>query len=138
MPSLAITDHGNMFGAIEFYKKARKAGIRPIIGAELYMTTGPMTEKNPERYHIVCLARNMTGYHNLIKLVSAGYIRGFYGKPRTTIVLVLGMWQKEKRYNGWHWRQLKDPDFKSAGVGVASLGSRKAQLVLNFYGQVVN
>ena len=62
---------------------------------------------------------------------------GFYGKPKATIVQVLRMWQKEKRYNGWHWRLLKDRDFKSAGVGVASLGSRKAQFVLNLYGQVV-
>lgn len=62
---------------------------------------------------------------------------GFYGKPKDTIVRVMRMWQKEKHYNGWHWRQLKDPEFRSAGVGVASLGIRKAQIVLNFYGEPV-
>lgn len=62
---------------------------------------------------------------------------GFYGKPKDTVIRVMRMWQAERKYNGWHWRQLKDPEFKSAGVGVASLGTRKAQIVLNFYGQAV-
>ncbi|MCH7879214.1 MAG: DNA polymerase III subunit alpha, partial [candidate division Zixibacteria bacterium] len=88
MPALAITDHGNMFGAIEFYQKAIAAGIKPIIGMEAYISAGPMTDRKPsEKYpsggfHLLLLARNKTGYQNLIKLASAGYLQGFYHKPR--------------------------------------------------------
>lgn len=63
---------------------------------------------------------------------------GYYAKPRQTVVRLMRMWQAEKRYNGWHWRQLKDREFRSGGVGVASYGKRKTQLVLNFYGRRVN
>jgi hypothetical protein len=62
---------------------------------------------------------------------------GFYGKPSATVVRVVRMWQYEKRYNGWHWRQVKSRDFRSVGVGVASLGQRKAQIVIDFYGETV-
>ncbi len=88
MPALAITDHGNMFGAIEFYKKAKKKGIRPIIGCEAYVAPRDMTYKEPiagkpsSGYHIVLLAKYETGYKNLIKIVSAGYLEGFYHRPR--------------------------------------------------------
>ena len=83
-PAIAITDHGGMFGVIEFYKCAKKAGIKPLIGCEVYMATGGRFEKNPnERYnHLVLLAKNNTGYHNLLKLVSLGYTEGYYYKPR--------------------------------------------------------
>ncbi len=88
MPALAITDHGNMFGAVEFYQKALKAGIKPIIGIEAYVSAGPMTVKKPhEKYpdggfHLVLLAKNQVGYQNLIKIASAGYLEGFYHRPR--------------------------------------------------------
>ena len=72
MPALAITDHGNMFGAIEFYKKANKAGIKPIIGCEAYVAGGSRLSKKPSRehpdggYHLVLLVKDITGYNNLI------------------------------------------------------------------------
>jgi DNA polymerase-3 subunit alpha len=86
-PSLAMTDHGNMFGAIEFYVKAIKAGIKPIIGSEVYIAPGSRFEKSTNRldeasFHLILLAKDETGYKNLIKLVSAGYLEGFYYKPR--------------------------------------------------------
>ncbi|MBI4753788.1 DNA polymerase III subunit alpha [Candidatus Desantisbacteria bacterium] len=87
MPALAITDHGNMFGAIEFYKHAYKIGIKPIIGCELYIAPESRLDKNAVQgavtnYHGVCLVRNEEGYKNLMKLVSIGYTEGFYYKPR--------------------------------------------------------
>ena len=86
MPALALTDHGNMYGAIEFYKKCEKAGIKPIIGTEAYVALESMSQKRPgidnKRYHILLLAKNETGYKNLIKLVTASNLEGFYYKPR--------------------------------------------------------
>ena len=87
-PAVAMTDHGNMFGAIEFYRKANEFGIKPIIGCEAYMAPGSrLAAKDSglahnDYYHLILLARNRTGYQNLIKLVSKGYIEGFYYKPR--------------------------------------------------------
>jgi DNA polymerase III subunit alpha len=93
MPALALTDHGVMFGAIEFYKKAKEAGIKPIIGMEAYiLTKGSRQEKSTQLtesggkraayHHIVLLAKNETGYRNLIKLCSIAHLEGFYYKPR--------------------------------------------------------
>ena len=88
MPALAITDHGNMFGAIEFYKKATSAGIKPIIGTEAYIAGGSRLEKSPSNkypdggFHLVLLASNRTGYQNLMKLSSLGFLEGFYHRPR--------------------------------------------------------
>ncbi|MCU0846684.1 MAG: DNA polymerase III subunit alpha [Spirochaetes bacterium] len=89
MPAIALTDHGNMFGAIEFYQKARKEGITPIIGQEFYMAPGSRFKKESSRdngddnaYHLLLLAVNETGYKNLMKLSSIGYTEGFYYKPR--------------------------------------------------------
>ena len=86
MESLALTDHGNLYGAIEFYKKAKAAGIKPIIGCELYVARGSHLDKRPgvddERYHLVVLAENEAGYKNLVKLVSKAHLEGFYYKPR--------------------------------------------------------
>ncbi|MGQ0810392.1 MAG: DNA polymerase III subunit alpha, partial [Nitrospiraceae bacterium] len=87
-PAVAMTDHGNMFGAIEFYRKAKDAGIKPIIGCEAYMAPGSrLAAKDSglahnDYYHLILLARNLTGYQNLIKLVSKAYLEGFYYKPR--------------------------------------------------------
>ena len=78
MNSMAITDHGNMFGAIEFYDKAIKKGIKPIIGIETYICEGDSKEKQGENYHLILLAKNEIGYRNIVKLSSFGYISGFY------------------------------------------------------------
>jgi DNA polymerase III subunit alpha len=87
MPALAITDHGNLFGAIEFYQKAMSAGIKPIIGCEMYVAPKSRFDKEPsgpynEYYHLILLATDRTGYKNLLKLVSASHLEGFYYKPR--------------------------------------------------------
>ncbi|MDP3091077.1 MAG: DNA polymerase III subunit alpha [Nitrospira sp.] len=87
-PAVAMTDHGNMFGAIEFYRKAKDAGVKPIIGCEAYMALGSRHAKKDsglahnDYYHLILLARNLTGYQNLIKLSSKAYLEGFYYKPR--------------------------------------------------------
>ncbi|MDD6394586.1 MAG: PHP domain-containing protein, partial [Firmicutes bacterium] len=84
--AVAITDHGVMYGAIEFYKEARKQGVKPIIGCEVYIAQRGMTDKthglDSENSHLVLLCENMTGYQNLIKLVSQAWTEGFYNKPR--------------------------------------------------------
>ena len=89
MSSVAITDHGCMFGAIDFYKAAKEEGIKPIIGCEVYTAPRTLHDKDPnyDKYygHLVLLAKDMTGYKNLIKIVSKSYTEGFYYKPRTDI-----------------------------------------------------
>ena len=85
--AVAITDHGVLYGAVEFYDKAQKAGIKPIIGCEVYVAPKDMTIKEPipglpKNYHLVLLAQDEEGYHNLMKLVSVAHIKGFYYKPR--------------------------------------------------------
>jgi DNA polymerase III subunit alpha len=87
MPSIAITDHGNMFGAIEFYLLCKQAGVKPIIGCEMYMAPASRFDKSSHgiqeaAYHLLLLAKDDQGYHNLMKLVSIGYLEGFYYKPR--------------------------------------------------------
>ncbi len=87
MPAVAISDHGNMFGAIEFYEAARAADIKPIIGCETYLARGDRrthgsAEGKKEAYHLLLLAMNLQGYHNLLQLSSIGYKEGFYRKPR--------------------------------------------------------
>lgn len=86
MSSIAITDHGCMFGVIDFYKTAIKEGIKPIIGCEVYTAARGLRDKDPnyDKYqgHLVLLAKNMEGYKNLIKVVSTSYVEGFYYKPR--------------------------------------------------------
>lgn len=84
MDSLAVTDHGVLYGAVEFYKKSKKAGIKPILGVEAYLALKSRFDKEPgERYcHLILLAENMAGWKNLIKLVSRASLEGFYYKPR--------------------------------------------------------
>jgi len=86
MDSVALTDHGVMYGVIEFYKKAKAAGIKPIIGEEFYIAFEKMTDKRPhiddKRFHLVLLAKNFEGYKNLIKLTTKAHLEGFYYKPR--------------------------------------------------------
>ncbi len=83
--AIAITDHGVMYGCVDFYKAAKKAGVKPIIGCEVYVATRSRFDKVNRidgSNHLVLLCKNETGYKNLIKLVSAGFIEGFYSKPR--------------------------------------------------------
>ncbi len=86
MPAVAITDHGSMFGVVDFYKKAKKAGLQPLIGCEMYVANGSRLDKSPkskgENNHLVLLAENFTGYQNLLHLVSKAHLEGFYYKPR--------------------------------------------------------
>ena len=85
MPAVALTDHGNMFGAIEVYNKARAAGIKPIVGMEAYVAQGSRLDRTPGRgssNHLVLLAKDETGYRNLLKLTSSAFLEGFYYKPR--------------------------------------------------------
>src|SRR5262245_52843454 len=86
MPAMAITEHGNMFSSIVFHDQARKRGINPILGCEVYVAPGDRRTKSgtpgETANHLVLLAETREGYHNLIKLVSAGYTEGFYYKPR--------------------------------------------------------
>jgi len=86
MDSVAITDHGNIYGAVEFYKKATERGIKPIIGSEIYLAFESMHQERPnvddKRYHLVLLVKNEQGYKNLVKLLTKAHLEGFYYKPR--------------------------------------------------------
>jgi DNA polymerase-3 subunit alpha len=88
MPAVAMTDHGNMFGAIDFYNGAKKYGLKPIIGCEVYVAPESRHDKKEKHdlrdasYHLILLAQNLKGYQNLLKLVTLGYMEGFYYKPR--------------------------------------------------------
>lgn len=87
MPAIGITDHGNMHGAIEFYKEVQEHGLKPLIGCETYIAPGSRFHKKSASardaaFHLVLMAKDMTGYQNLVKLVTAGHLEGFYYKPR--------------------------------------------------------
>ena len=87
MDSMAITDHGVMYGVIDFYRAAREVGVKPIIGCEVYVAPGSRFDRETvsgedRYYHLVLLAENDQGYHNLMKIVSKGFVDGFYYKPR--------------------------------------------------------
>src|SRR3989344_7698097 len=86
MPALAITDHGNMYGAMEFYKSAKEKGIKPILGVEAYIAERGRMDKeygiDNKRYHLTLLAKNLKGYKNLIRLVTLANLEGYYYKPR--------------------------------------------------------
>jgi len=88
MPAIAMTDHGNLFGAVEFYQKALKAGIKPVIGCEVYISSKSRFDKKSAHgmqdisHHLVLLTKNKKGYENLCKLVTAGHLEGFYYRPR--------------------------------------------------------
>ena len=92
--ALAITDHGVMYGAVNFYKEAKKAGIKPIIGCEVYVAARSRFDKDREfdlnRYHLVLLCKNETGYKNLCQLVSCAFTEGYYMKPRIDMELLRG------------------------------------------------
>ncbi len=85
MDSLAITDHGGMYGAIDFYKLAKSEGVKPVIGCEMYVAPGSRYDRSPENrspYHMTVLAKNAAGYRNLVKLVTLSHLEGFYYRPR--------------------------------------------------------
>ncbi len=94
MNSVAITDHGVMYGVIDFYRAAKAAGIHPVLGSEVYVAPGSRFSKEPGQgsedryYHLVLLAENDTGYHNLMKIVSRGFTEGYYYKPRVDLELL--------------------------------------------------
>ncbi|MDO5713007.1 MAG: DNA polymerase III subunit alpha [Tissierellia bacterium] len=84
MNALALTDHGNMYGIIQFYKECVKQGIKPILGCEIYVVNGDLKDRDPsqKRNHLILLAENNDGFENLMKIVSEGFVHGFYYKPR--------------------------------------------------------
>src|SRR2546425_2445670 len=86
MPAIAVTEHGNLFSSVMFHDHAREKGVKPILGCEVYVAPGDRRSRNGNpgetANHLVLLAETNEGYHNLIKLVSAGYTEGFYYKPR--------------------------------------------------------
>ncbi|MFR9296857.1 MAG: PHP domain-containing protein, partial [Aedoeadaptatus pacaensis] len=84
MDAVALTDHGNMYGMVAFYKAATAAGVKPILGCEVYVTKQDksVTDKSNRRYHLILLAENQAGWENLMSIVSIGYVDGFYYKPR--------------------------------------------------------
>ncbi|MCA1848585.1 MAG: DNA polymerase III subunit alpha, partial [Actinobacteria bacterium] len=88
MPGIALTDHGVMYGAIKFYKEAKDAGIKPIMGCEVYVAADRHDRSRAPYYHLTLLARTAEGYKNLIKLCTAGYLQGFYRKPRVDVELL--------------------------------------------------
>ncbi len=91
MPAVALTDHGNMYGAIQMYEEAKSAGIKPLIGCEFYVYDGDIHEKNPQKthpFHLVLIAKDQTGYKNLVKLVSIAKCEGMYYKPRINHELI--------------------------------------------------
>jgi DNA polymerase-3 subunit alpha len=91
MSAMALTDHGNLYGAIEFYNQAKSKGLKPLIGCELYLVENSRLEKTgrsdegKSTFHLGLLAKNLQGYQNLLKLVSDAHLRGFYYKPRTDL-----------------------------------------------------
>jgi len=99
MPAVAITDHGNLFGVVEFYRQAMKCGVKPIVGTEIYVAPGSRFEKSARSsgetaHHLVLLAENETGYQNLLKLSTSSYLEGFYYRPRVDKELL------DKRHEG--------------------------------------
>ncbi len=98
MTAMALTDHGNLYGAIEFYNSAKAKNIKPLIGCEIYLVESSRLEKNGRAedgksyYHLGLLAKNLEGYQNLLKLVSDAHLRGFYYKPRAD-------WETLSRYS---------------------------------------
>lgn len=92
MPALALTDHGNLYGAVKFYKACKKADIKPIIGADLYIAENSMKDTQPgstnRTFHLVVLAENFVGYKNLIKIITESHLEGFYNRPRADKALL--------------------------------------------------
>ena len=134
--AVAVTDHGNMFGAIEFYTEAKKEGIKPIIGCEVYVAQRTRFDKEPQLdskpYHLVLLCENNKGYSNLVKLVSLAGTEGFYNKPRVDFEL-LEKYSEQLRMVG------RVPDALSGGMAnqmyIANFPTKKA--LDRFYSDVI-
>lgn len=92
MPALALTDHGSMYGTIEFYQKCRKAGLKPLIGVETYVAPNGRHSKQAgednDRFHLILLAKDHQGYKNLMKMVTLAHTEGYYYKPRVDFELL--------------------------------------------------
>lgn len=91
MPAVAVTDHGVMYGAIDFYRTAKEVGVKPLVGCEFYVFKGELSEKNSAQNHLnhlVLIAKDKQGYANLVKLVSIAHVDGFYYKPRINFELI--------------------------------------------------
>ncbi|MBN1282161.1 MAG: DNA polymerase III subunit alpha [Proteobacteria bacterium] len=132
MPALAITDHGNLFGAIEFYQTMSRAGVKPCIGAELYlMPRGSRLARDPGRQgeltHITLLCKNREGYRNLCRLISSSYLEGFYYKPRIDLDILRenskGLIALTGCLKGWVSRELAAGRIKEAKGAVEELSS---------------
>jgi len=96
MPAVAITDHGNMYGAIDFHKHAFEHGVKPIIGCELYVASNKLTDRiaTEKSKHLIVLVKNMQGYKNLMKLTTTGFLKGFYYRPRVDKELLKRMFMR--------------------------------------------
>jgi DNA polymerase-3 subunit alpha len=122
MRAVALTDHGNLYGAIDFYSQAKSAGVKPIIGVEAYVSPRGMSDKlgsqDRNYFHLVLLAKNLEGYHNLIKLVSRASLEGYYYKPRIDRALLAehtrGLIALSACYSGEPSRAILEQDFRRA------------------------
>ncbi|KKS82867.1 MAG: polymerase III, alpha subunit protein [Candidatus Wolfebacteria bacterium GW2011_GWC1_43_10] len=130
MTALALTDHGNLYGAVEFYKKAKKEGIKPILGVEAYLAPKSRLEKNPDEkyYHLTLLAKNNQGWKNLIQLVTKANLEGFYYKPRIDKELLRQHSQGLIAFSGCPSGEI--PRFLAKGK------KEEAREALNFYKEV--
>ena len=88
MPGLALTDHGVIYGAVKFYKEATDAGIKPLVGCEVYVTADRKDRSRAPYYHLTLIARTAEGYRNLMKLSTCGFLEGFYYKPRVDMEML--------------------------------------------------
>ena len=141
--SVAITDHGVMFGVIDFYKQAKKAGVKPIIGCEVYVATRSRFDKVHRldgSWHLVLLCENNEGYQNLIKLVSLGFTEGFYSKPRVDKEMLRkyskGLIAMSACLSGEVARKLQDSDYE--GAKAAALEYRDIFGENNFFLEIQN
>ena len=145
MDSVALTEHGNMFSVIPYYKSAKKAGVKPIIGCETYVAVGSRFDKKPRpeggwgNNHLVLLAQNYTGYQNLMKLVTHGYLDGFYYRPRIDIDLLKEHNEGLICLSGCLKGEVTEKMLKDDWVGAKEAALRFAEIFDNrFYLEVQN
>ena len=132
MTALALTDHGVMSGIIEFYQKAKKAGIKPIIGVEAYIAPNALSDRNSKEkpYHLILLAENNEGYKNLLKLTSIAHLEGFYYKPRID-------WETLKKYSSGIIAStacLNGPIARHLKAGQKQQAEKNLQILLDIFG----
>ncbi|RVU55088.1 DNA polymerase III subunit alpha [Anaerosphaera multitolerans] len=142
MNSIALTDHGNMYGVIAFYKACKEENIKPVLGCEVYISDGDYRsrDKNMERFHLILLAENNIGYKNLMKIVSEGYVKGYYYKPRVDKEVLAkyheGVIATSACLGGEVQRKLLNRDFE--GAERAALEYRDIFGVENFFLELQN